>query len=515
MISMKERVIGMNDIFGQIIGFIPTIADSLVYIAIFVIAFLGIVKCIIPVVKTASAVRRGIKRLDNHAGSEFPIWKDNRFLGKSLQNPWQRFLFNAEQMTYRGLSLNIDDYINDDTVVYTPGNGAFAELVPSLLTSLGILGTFIGLMNGLTGIDFTNATKLIEAIPTLLSGMSYAFGTSIAGIACSLLFNILYRIVVGSAYKAIDELSEVFSQLALCRAPDDFVQMICQNQDRNVIMHNAAEEISTRVSIGVENAITRAMLPVTASMDDFIRIATREQVDGLSRIVIQFITKMNEALSEQFLELGKTMTLLNQNATVSNDNLFNSLNATSAIVEDMQTLNRSSNEVLNRFEECIDSLTKRSSEQQLFDKQASELLNKLQQSQRDQQQYVFDLNNYQKKLETSMHDHASWNKEIVSTIQSQGEKNTTQLAEASDTLKNSSRLLADSYASFVENITEGLSRSLALFEGNMHDVINMLSSHIETLSNTKSVVDCTQIQQTLADLNEIIKNASTSISKEA
>ena len=83
-------------------------------------------------------------------------------------------------MDARGLNCNVEDYVNDDTVIYAVGHAQLAEVVPGLLTSLGILGTFIGLMRGLSGLDLNDAAKTMESIPQLIGGMTYAFTTSIA-----------------------------------------------------------------------------------------------------------------------------------------------------------------------------------------------------------------------------------------------------------------------------------------------------------------------------------------------
>ena len=74
-------------------------------------------------------------------------------MGRRLKGCWLRFLQNAEQLDCRGLPCNVEDYINDDTVTHGPGNATLAELIPSLLTSLGILGTFMGMTSGLSGLD--------------------------------------------------------------------------------------------------------------------------------------------------------------------------------------------------------------------------------------------------------------------------------------------------------------------------------------------------------------------------
>ncbi len=500
------------EILNSILAKLPSLVDSLVYVAIALITIVGFMKCVAPVIRTGSALKRGVRRLEKHAGSETPAWKEPRFLGRALQGSWQRFLFNADQLTYRGLSLNIDDYINDDTVVHTPGNGSFAELVPSLLTSLGILGTFIGLMNGLAGVDFTNAEKLIAAIPTLLDGMSYAFATSVAGITCSLAFNVIYRIVVGRAFKAIDGFSDAFCQLALCRAPDDSVQLICQNQDRNVLLHNVSEDMSTKVAGSIETAISRSMVPVTQSMDRFIAAATREQVDGIGRIATHFIVKMNESLSGQFLALGKTMTEVNQNTILSNETLQASLSAAGSLVTDMQTLHMSSNEILARFETYIQALNQAGEEDKAFKEKTSELISKMHQAQEQQTRCVQTLNDSQAKLEKGLREYTTFSDEILNGIKVQGQSSANEIGVATSAFKDSSTLLSQSYSSFVENVTEGLSRAIGMFEENTHDMLRVLSDKADKLaaasSSEKGQMEAySQLQKTMADIQKTLAAA--------
>ena len=68
----------------------------------------------------------------------------------------------------------------------------YARFTPSLLVSIGIFGTFLGIFLAL--ISF-NVNKVDESIPELLSGLKVAFGTSIVGLFLSLLFRaiILYQ----------------------------------------------------------------------------------------------------------------------------------------------------------------------------------------------------------------------------------------------------------------------------------------------------------------------------------
>ena len=310
----------MGDMLKTAQNLLPSLGDYLVYAAIAVVTLIGVVKCLLPLWNTTHALRRAVRRLQQDAGNtarEKPVWQESRFMGRRLRGSWLRFLQNAEQLDRRGLPCNVEDYINDDTVTHGPGNAQLAELIPNLLTSLGILGTFMGMMRGLGGLDFSDSANIIAGIPTLLTGMQFAFGTSVAGISCSLVFNMLNRIAQGSSYRAVDDFVESFTQLAMQRPLDNDVQLICQNQDANHMLSTLADGLPQQIAGSIELSMTRAMQPVAKSMDNFLIGATRAQVDGVSRIVNNFVQQMNDALGSQLLNLGQTLTEINQHQRVT------------------------------------------------------------------------------------------------------------------------------------------------------------------------------------------------------
>ena len=299
---------------SKVTAILPNIADYVVYGAIAVVTLIGLFKCLIPLWRTTAALRRAITRLQENAGKQLdkPVWQEARFVGKRLKGSWLRFLQNAEQLDRRGLPTNVEDYINDDTVTHGPGNAGLAELIPSLLTSLGILGTFMGLSRGLSSLNFADSTQLIQGIPDLLSGMKFAFGTSVAGISCSLVFNMINRISQGSSYRAIDDFVSSFTQLAMSRPLDNDVQMIIQNQDRNFMLQGINDKLVDRLADSVSRSISMTMNPVAESMDRFIVGTTRNQIEGVNHIVSRFLSEMDRSLENQFSSLAQTMDNLEQ-----------------------------------------------------------------------------------------------------------------------------------------------------------------------------------------------------------
>lgn len=360
---------------SRVTAILPGLADYIVYSAIAIVTLIGVFKCLLPLWFTTSALRRAIHRLQDHAGdSGKPIWQESSFMGRRLRGSWLRFLQNAEQLDRRGLPTNVEDYINDDTVTHSHGNATLAELIPNLLTSLGILGTFMGLSRGLSSLNFANAGELISGIPDLLSGMRFAFGTSVAGISCSLVFNMLNRISQGSSYHAIDDFVSSFTQLAMSRPLDNDVQLICQNQDRNHMLQGINETLADRLAENVGLAVTQAMTPVAASMDHFIVGATRNQIEGVNRIVSRFLDEMNHALGGHFDSLGAVMDQMNQNQIQAATQAADTLKSAGGIIQDAQTLRESTEAVLAHFDDYVKEIKEQRSRDEHFELRAAELL---------------------------------------------------------------------------------------------------------------------------------------------
>lgn len=321
-------------------------SEILVYAAIALVTLVGLCKCIYPVFRNAALLNRAVVKLEKStARGERPLWREARFLGRSLRPEWQQFLLNAGQLDLRGIPCDTREYINEETVIEKPGHAQLAELIPGLLTSLGILGTFMGLMQGLTSIDFSTAAGTMQSIPQLLTGMKFAFATSVAGISCSLAFNMFNRIAIGRATRAMDNFEDAFYELAMPRPLQPDVQLLCQKQDEDARLSRLADQVGNRISASLEMAVGRAMQPLTQSLDNFIQGATQEQVEGIRRIVGQFVKQMNTSLEGQLSALGDTMAAVNRGQTETQKNLQGTLDIAKAMAQDAQRMQQASAEI--------------------------------------------------------------------------------------------------------------------------------------------------------------------------
>ncbi len=490
----------------KFVDFLPNLANWLVYGAIAGVTLIGVFKCLVPLYATTHAMRRAIRSLEEHAGvsERQPIWQESGFMGKRLRGSWLRFLQNAEQLDHRGLPCNVEDYINDDTVTHGPGNAQLAELIPTLLTSLGILGTFMGMVQGLSGLDISNSANMMEGIRQLLEGMGYAFGTSVAGVSCSLVFNMLNRIAQGASYRAVDEFTESFTQLAMQRPLDNDVQLICQNQDRNKLLGEVTENVSGRMASSIELAVGRALSPVAVSMDRFLMNATQSQIDAVARISDTFVQRMNAALNESYLQLGRTLAEVNRQEEISLQRLSMTLDAAQNITEDVGRLHGVSGEVISGFERYIAELSAARTRDERFEQNAVSLLGSMQAAAQDQSTLIATLRREQNALREAMTQFGRSTSETLTAIRAAGEQDSGAMQRAGEAVSASCNAFAQQ--------VEAVSRSLTGFDESIRALSKLMADRAASLpadgTSGETAEKLGAIQSALSGIQATLEKAS-------
>ena len=141
----------------------------------------------------------------------------------------------------------------------------FTRLLPNLLLSFGLLGTFLGitinlanLSQTITQVDITDITSLIEELDKPLQGMGVAFVSSLIAIACSALLTVVNLIWNTSLAKSTlltfieDYLDNIYLpqrekiapiEIALDRFSQDFSYML--------------ENLSSTIETSITNAFSK------------------------------------------------------------------------------------------------------------------------------------------------------------------------------------------------------------------------------------------------------------------
>lgn len=146
----------------------------------------GLSRYLLPLVWTRRAFHSATARLKANKGSRvlFPSRPSH------LNQLWAQYLSDREGTTVAVDGEQISTVDPEDTftehTVLRGYNRNMALAFAGVFTGLGILGTFLGLVEGLATIRGTGQDQVMTSILGLLGGMSTAFYTSIIGITLSL-----------------------------------------------------------------------------------------------------------------------------------------------------------------------------------------------------------------------------------------------------------------------------------------------------------------------------------------
>lgn len=203
---------------------------------------------------------------------------------------------------------DIGDYIGEYEINnYT--HRRLAEMVPDVLTSLGILGTFVGLVWGLKGFNPVSYEAMAGSITSLIDGIKVAFVTSIYGISLSLAYSYALRGTLTSLSESLDNFLDKYYLCAV--SPTDATAM-------NHVLANQREQIRSLSGMGEQLASGMAdhMEPVMSRMnrtlEHFTQTVTLNQQELLERIAVQVMTAMKREFFSEFVELRGMLKEANQ-----------------------------------------------------------------------------------------------------------------------------------------------------------------------------------------------------------
>ena len=207
---------------------------------------------------------------------------------------------------------DVEDFINEEEMDLHI-HKRLLEMVPDILTSLGILGTFVGLVWGLKNFNPNDYAAMTSSVASLVDGIKVAFLTSIYGIALS----IVYTYGMKSEYSSLTENLQGF--LDRFHA---YVMPTAENESRNLLvssqkiqteaMNKMAEQFSVQMADSFEKVITPTFRKMNDSLDMLVTSVTRCQQDAVKEILDGFMKEMHNSFQLQFKDFNEALNQLKE-----------------------------------------------------------------------------------------------------------------------------------------------------------------------------------------------------------
>ncbi|WP_352419014.1 MotA/TolQ/ExbB proton channel family protein [Proteiniborus sp.] len=427
-----------------------------------------------------------------------------------LQEIWEKYFKSIRQSRISGSVNEISYYFNRTNIIDIPGRRKIAEIIPGILTALGILGTFLGLLEGITGLNTLNPEYMTDSINQLVSGMSLAFSTSIVGIISSIMWSSLDRQKYKYYLKVLNDFYNTFSEQFPINNEFSFLNDISnyQKEQTEAIKHMSTD-ISLEFSKAFDKTVNETLLPglsnsmnkslegnilpavesISQVVDNFANVATSNQTESLNKVVEKFIESMNESLNGQFDNLANTIQILCEWQIKTKDSLEELINEIEETTKNQQEINVSSEEVIIKFSQYFDRLIEANNDM-------DESLNLMKDVIGDMKELINHSNQISKDLENKQELFDLRNDTYFKNINEQIQKLEDDWDTTSQVFEKINNEFKDSTDIFVENLHKGLEATFKDFDDNLANITRRLSGTIS------------EVQDTVDEVPSLIRTAS-------
>lgn len=273
----------------------------------------------------AEEIDRTFGGLDALSGEETAL-PEELFEHEKLDVKYGEFLSFVKK-SQSGLA-DIEDYINADEVDGIIGK-RMLELIPDVLTSLGILGTFIGLVVGLKNFEPSNYEAMTNSVSSLVDGIKVAFLTSIYGLSLSLVFGYGTKSAYSDLMDSLKRFMDKFHGMVIPSAEAETRNiMVNYQEEQTAAITRMTEQFSEHLANSFEKVITPSFRKMNQSMDILTETMAKGQEEMMSGLLDDFLQKMNSSFRLQFDNFNQAleeMTEAQKNMTEKTQELYDKM----------------------------------------------------------------------------------------------------------------------------------------------------------------------------------------------
>ena len=393
----------------------------------------------------------------------------------------------------------------------------FIDYAPNLMTTLGILGTFVGIVIGLLDFD----TNQIDAsIENLLEGLKTAFITSLAGMLAAILFKAIRSLGVFDARQddlAVDEAT-----------PEDVLRAI---KEQSVLLGDLNQSISGGDDTSLVGQLKQLRLDMSDSFKQLSRTLdthASERMEGMKQIAETLWEKMDafaEMLSKSATEqvinaLKEVIVDFNRNLTEQFGENFKALDASvKKLVEWQEKYRIELEQMQEQYAQGVQAITATEASVAHISKEASAIPETMQNLKDVLEVNQHQLAELERHLDAfrEMRDKAV---EAVPEIQQQLDTTVSGFQEAAGKIQTAIIAGAEEFSTNAQrvngNLTETsdtLAKETLRIREQLEDGVTDLSAHMRTMVNTVSS-EATSIAERLIETSTTLERKSAEVQEQ-
>lgn len=154
-------------------------------------------------------------------------------------------------------------FFNEETLVNSKLNYKFISAVPTILTGLGPLFTFLHISVAFSKVDFATQEATIASVSSLLAAMKVAAMISVVAVGSSILFMIIERLLYKNMCKtplnAFQlEMNKLFDNIT---SEKFLVELLKESKLQNNVLNGAFKTLPSQMKAAFDNSFKETLVP--------------------------------------------------------------------------------------------------------------------------------------------------------------------------------------------------------------------------------------------------------------
>lgn len=269
--------------------------------------------------------------LSTHADFEQSVQTLDKEMSKeaTLNHAWQEFrdtlIFPSVQSAGEVIAVkqtaDPSQFFNEANLLSRNLNMRLHNSMPNILTGIGILGTFLGLVAGISlatdGLIGDGSKTLNEGLRGLLDGASLAFATSVVGLFCSLLFSFVEKKGLHTFHKNLKRWNRRLERWTKRVSLEDIAgsqldQMLKQTKFQEQFVTTVAVEIAG----AMDQKLNATLVPALEKMAQVITEQNIQSTTEMADMFRELAGEVRSAAEQQNQTSEKIVQILN---SISNE----------------------------------------------------------------------------------------------------------------------------------------------------------------------------------------------------
>ncbi|MCA8095296.1 anti-phage defense ZorAB system protein ZorA [Burkholderia anthina] len=272
---------------------------------------------------------------------------------EALSNPWTEYAKTLHKQLgdedelgqqrircWRSTAL-AETFFTDQAIVDSRLKTDFFKHLPGVLTGLGIIGTFLGLIKGLVHFDVSVDPAAAQAqLQGLVSSVGHAFYVSAFAIALAMLITWVEKTIVTGCYGQVEDIRELVDGMFRGGAGEEYLQQLAKSsqdaatqaqQMRDSLVVDLKEILTTlaerqiaaqaqytgQMSVDVAKVISESLASPMSAMAEAVQKVSGSQGEAVNKLLTDVLASFSAQMQEMFGGQMRGMSDLLQKASES------------------------------------------------------------------------------------------------------------------------------------------------------------------------------------------------------